>query len=88
MARNKEKNTKNGSKILKVILIVFILGVVVVGLLLYGPFSGFRDWLITVSETSMTHQWIAELLYSDATIEKVMANNRVEEIILNELVYA
>ena len=57
-----------------------ILGALTVGFLLYGPYSGVRDWIITVSMTSMTHQWIAELLYSDETIEKVLANNRVDEV--------
>ena len=71
---------KKMNKALKIIIIVFLIGVLSVGFLLYGPYSGLRDWLITVSMTSMTHQWIAELLYSDDTIEKVMANNRVDEV--------
>lgn len=31
--------------------------------------------------TTMTHQWIAYLFYSEDTINEVMANNKVEEII-------
>ena len=83
MARYKakrEKETKKGKKVLKVILSIFLLGVLCVGFLLYGPYNGFRDWLITVSMTSMTHQWIAELLYPDSVIQDVLNNNRIEEI--------
>ncbi len=75
---NKEK--KAWKKVLIIFLIIVILGISTLGFLLYGPYSGFRDWIITVSMTSMTHQWIAELLYSDETIQQVMANNRVDEI--------
>ena len=76
----KIKERKIWKTILKIVIVIFLLGALSLGFLLYGPYSGFRDWLITVSMTSMTHQWIAELLYSDETIEKVMANNRVDEV--------
>ena len=76
----KIKERKIWKTILKIIIVIFLLGALSLGFLLYGPYSGFRDWLITVSMTSMTHHWIAELFYSDETIEKVMANNRVDEV--------
>ncbi len=79
-----KKATKTGKKIWKKVLIVFailiVLGASTLGVLLYGPYSGFRDWIITVSMTSMTHQWIAKLLYSDETIEEVMRNNTVNAV--------
>lgn len=79
----KSKSPKN-KKILKRILItllaLFIIGISTVGVLLYGPYNGFRDWLITTSMTTMTHQWIAHLFYDDDTINAVMANNTVNEI--------
>lgn len=82
MAKHMERKErrKRKSKILNVIITIFLIGVLSVGFLLYGPFNGFRDWLITVSMTSMTHHWIAEFLYSDDTIKQVMANNRVDEV--------
>ena len=78
----KDKKKKRGifKKVLITLLILFIIGVSSLGVLLYGPYNGFRDWLITTAMTTMTHQWIAHLFYSDETIEAVMANNRVEEI--------
>lgn len=82
MAKHMERKEKRKlkSRILTVIISLFIIGVLSVAFLLYGPYSGFRDWLITVGMTSMTHHWIPELFYSDETISKVMENNRVDEI--------
>ena len=82
MAKHMERKAKRKlkSKILTAIIALFIIGVLSVAFLLYGPYNGFRDWLITVGMTSMTHHWIPELFYSDDTISKVMENNRVDEI--------
>ena len=75
----KEKR-KLRSRIFTIIISLFLIGILSVAFLLYGPYHGFRDWIITVGMTSMTHQWIPKLFYSDKTIEDVMANNRVDEI--------
>ena len=91
--RNKEKQTNNQretppkkkkntlKKIFITLCVLFVLGVSSLGILLYGPYNGFRDWLITTAMTTMTHQWIAYVFYSEDTIEAVMANNKVEEIV-------
>lgn len=84
----KVRNTKNSvkkkknllKKIIIICAIIAVMGMSTVGILLYGPYSGFRDWLITTAMTTMTHQWIAYLFYDDETINAVMANNKVEEI--------
>jgi len=47
--------------------------------LLYGPYSGFREWLITTAMTTMTHQYLATWFYSDKQIEEVMKKNYVAE---------
>ena len=82
---NKENKKKKKTNILKKILIIIcifaILGGASLGFLLYGPYHGFRDWLITTAMTTMTHQWIAYLFYSQDTIDEVMANNKVDEIV-------
>ena len=67
-----KKRSSIRKKILKIILSIFIILILVMGFLLYGPYSGLRDWIITVGMTSMTHQWIPKLLYSD----KIMKINR------------
>ena len=81
--RRKKKgkhSKKKGKKIIK-ILIFFIILLVCIGLfLLYGPYNGFRDWLITTAMTTMNHQYLATWFYSDETIQEVLKNNRVDEV--------
>ena len=82
--KNKNKKAKKKANILKRIMIVLcilaILGASSVGVLLYGPYDGFRNWLITTAMTTMTHQWIAYVFYGEDTINAVLYDNRVEEI--------
>ena len=77
--KEKKKTTKV-KKVLLVLVILAILGVSSGGLLLYGPYSGFRDWLITTAMTTMTHQYFATWFYDDETIEASLAKNKVEEV--------
>ncbi len=78
-AKEKKKN-KNVKKVLLVLVILAIIGVSSGGVLLYGPYSGFRDWLITTAMTTMTHQYFATWFYDDETIEASLAKNKVEEV--------
>ena len=54
-------------------------GIVIVMFLLYGPYSGFREWLITTAYTTMTHQYLATWFYDDETIKYVLGKNTVLE---------
>jgi len=79
--KSKNKGSKFGrflKKFFITVLILFIISAGILAGLLYGPYNGFRDWLITSAMTTMTHQWIAEIFYSDETIKSVMDNNKVE----------
>lgn len=82
--KKKSKKNKKSKGIIKKILItiaiLIVIGVSTLGILLYGPYNGFRDWLITSAMTTMTHQWIAYLFYDEDTINAVMASNRVDEV--------
>ena len=78
--RKKVKKNNIAKRILLTLLILFIIGASSLGILLYGPYNGFRDWLITSAMTTMTHQWIAYLFYDEDTINAVMASNRVDEV--------
>ena len=82
--KKKSKKNKKSKRIIKKILIIIailiVIGVSTLGILLYGPYNGFRDWLITSAMTTMTHQWIAYLFYDEDTINAVMASNRVDEV--------
>ena len=78
--KSEKKKMKIWKKVLIVIGILAVIGISCMAFLLYGPYSGFRDWFITVAMTSMEHQWLAELFYSDETIAEVLQNNRIDEI--------
>ena len=49
-------------------------------ILLYGPYSGFREWLITTAMTTRSHQYLATWFYDDATIKEVLEKNKVQEV--------
>lgn len=77
------KQKKKMNKVLKLFLIIFIslfiLGSGSVAFLLYGPYSKFRNWLITTAMTTMNHQYLATWFYSDKTIDEILSQNQVIE---------
>ena len=75
----KKKSKKVWLRILITIIILGILGISTLAFLLYGPYSGFREWLITSAMTTMRHQYLATWFYSDETIQEVLNNNKVHE---------
>ncbi len=75
----KSKKMKLWKKIIITIVILGIVGVASLAFLLYGPYAGFREWLITTAMTTMTHQYFATWFYDDETIAEVMNRNKVEE---------
>lgn len=77
--KHKKKN-RAISKLFNGVSNLIILGAVVGLFLLYGPFTGFRDWYITTAMTTMTHQYLATWFYSSETIEEVLNRNRIIEI--------
>lgn len=75
-----DKNKKNKGKVILIILLgLFITGLGGGLFLMYGPYAGFRNWLITTAMTTMNHQYLATWFYSDEKISEVLANNRVIE---------
>ena len=66
-------------KLFKAILVLMIVGIISGITVIYGPWSGFRDWLITTAMTTLSHQWMATIFYSDETIQSVLSNNMVVE---------
>ena len=77
--RTKAKKKSIKVKVFKAILVLMILGIVSGLTLLYGPWNGFREWLITTAMTTLSHQWMATIFYSDETIQTVLSNNMVVE---------
>ena len=58
----------------------FVLGLSAFLFLFYGPWAGFRNFWITSAMTTMNHQYLATWFYSDETIQKVLADNKVIEV--------
>lgn len=78
--RSKKKKKKN--TIVNIFTVLFSLGtigIITVLFLLYGPFSGFREWLVTTAMTTMTHQYFATWFYDDETINYILDKNKVVE---------
>ena len=65
-SEREEKSNKKERKGLKIFFIICcILGIIgcsVLLFILYGPWNGFRDWLITTAMTSMNHQYFNMVL--------------------------
>lgn len=66
----------------KIIIVVISFCITMIGglvFLLYGPYNGFRDWLVTTAMTTMSHQYLATIFYSDETINEILENNKIIE---------
>lgn len=77
------KNYSKKKTVSKVFTTLFSLGtagIIFVLFLLYGPWSGFREWLVTTAMTTMTHQYFATWFYDDETIAYILDKNKIVEI--------
>ena len=83
MEKEFKKTKKKNSAVAKIFTTLFSLGtigIIVVLFLLYGPYSGFREWLVTTAMTTMTHQYFATWFYDEETIAYVLEKNKIIEI--------
>ena len=57
---------------------------------MYGPFSYVRNLYVTTAMQTMSHQYLAKIFYSDATIKKIQSNNYLigvnEDVNLDDIV--
>ncbi len=58
------------------IILVLISGFI---FLFYGPITSFKETFITTAMTTMNHRFLAELLYSNDYIYKVLEKNKIDE---------
>lgn len=81
--KNRDANKRRLKKWIKIVLTAFtslyILGCISFLLLLYGPYKGFRTWLVTTAMQTMNHQYYCKWFYNDSQIKKVMSENYVLE---------
>lgn len=73
------KKTSKRKKIIIIIISTFIVFTIGILFLFYGPWSGFRNFWITSSMTTMSHQYLATSIYSEETIKKVLEENKIIE---------
>ena len=79
--KQNKKNIKN-KRIRTFFTIMFNLGtigIITVLVMLYGPWAGFRNWLVTTAMTTMTHQYFATWFYDKNVINDILNNNKVIE---------
>lgn len=60
-------------------MLIYIFGCTTFILLLYGPSTKFKNWLITTAMQTMNHQYYCKWFYSDKQISEILDNNYVEE---------
>lgn len=78
--RNEKKKSSWVSKLFTTLFTLGTLGIIVVLVLLYGPWNGFREWLVTTAMTTMTHQYFATWFYDEETIDYILDKNKIVEI--------
>ena len=81
--KNGENKTKyDGYDKAKIALsAIFKLGVVAIiafMVVMYGPWGGFREWLITTAMTTMHHQYFATWFFDPDVIAETLEKNKVE----------
>lgn len=82
--RNKNVNNYNNKNkkrdnIFTIILSIGDVIAITILFLLYGPYSNFRDWLVTTAMSTMNHQYLATTFYSSEKIAKVLEHNKIIE---------
>lgn len=65
-------------KRLTIILLILDIIAIFCLLLAYGPYSGFRDMLVTTAMNTKDHRYLAYILYNDKQIKKILSNNYIE----------
>ncbi len=80
-SKNPKKKKKKFIKVFFIsIVIIITICISIILFLLYGPWNGFRDWLITTAMNTFHHQYLATWFYSDETIQECLNKNRIIQV--------
>ena len=87
------KSLKNNLiySIIFVLIVLIILGLFGGGFWMLTRFSGsayftnIRTWVVTTAATTTSHQWISNLVASDAEIKTILENNKVLQLDPNDI---
>ena len=81
--KQKINNPNKKSKKLLILTIIFIIAdLFAIGgfIMMYGPFDYVRNLYVTTAMKTMTHQYLANVFYSDEQIQEIMSKNYFIEI--------
>ena len=72
---------KRKRKVHKFSIILLILDILACGCLFlaYGPFTWFKNFLVTTAMTTMSHHYLARTIYTDKMIADVLNHNYIEK---------
>lgn len=73
----KKKSKRKFKKFLVLLFMLGTLGIYSFLYLMYGPFFGFRDWLINTAMSTMSHKYFATFFYDDETIKDSLGRNSI-----------
>ncbi len=73
------KVKKKGKKIFVGGFASFVIAIIAFMSLMYGPYEGFRNFWVTSSMTTMSHQYLAKWFFSDKDIYKILSMNGIIE---------
>lgn len=80
---SRKKRRKINIEIKRGFLLFFSIIIVCVSMgtfMLYGPWSGFRNLLVTTAMTTKSHHYLATWFYSDDEINEILAYNKMIEV--------
>lgn len=78
-ARERLRRRKIRALIIKIVSACMLLGFAFLGLVRLGLFPGFQEFIVTSAMTTLSHQYLADIVASKEQIQNIMKNNRVIE---------
>lgn len=81
LIKNKHRKAFSKAKmiVVSVLIVTYMFGCSTFLFILYGPFTGFKEWLITTAMATMNHQYYCKWFYSTEEINKVLGNNYIDD---------
>lgn len=81
LLKNKRRQSFAKAKmiIISILISIYILGCSSFLFILYGPFTGFKDWLVTTAMATMNHKYYCKWFYSEEEINKVLGSNYIDD---------
>lgn len=62
-----------------ILVSLYVLGCSGFLFLIYGPYSGFRTWLVTTAMGTMHHQYYCKWFYNDERINSILGENYIDD---------